>query len=313
MTVKETSLRKHIRMHAMLYIMVTPGVIYLIAFHLIPILGNFIAFMDYNYIMGITHSKWVGLKHFKVLFNYSEFYRILRNTMVIGFYNLLFRYPAPIFLALVLNEIRLKWFKSTAQTLIFIPFFLSWVIVARLAYSILDPDSGMVNFYIKALGYEPYYFMIKAHIFPLLTSLAGVWRDSGFACIVYLAALTTIDHQLYEAAKMDGANKFQQIVHITLPLLVPTMLVLLLVNIGQFLNTGFNQIANMYNSLVRDTGEILINYTYIKGVEQGEFSFATAVGVFQALVGVVLVVSGNKLSLKLTGRGLFYVQRKEKR
>jgi putative aldouronate transport system permease protein len=257
MAAKESSLGKHIRQHAMLYIMVTPGVIYFIAYFLIPIAGNIIAFMDYNYILGPIESKWVGLKHFKVLFNYSEFYRILRNTMVIGFYNLLFKYPAPIILALVLNEIRVKWFKSLSQTMIFIPYFLSWVIVARLVYSILDPDSGMVNFYIKALGFDPYYFMIKAHIFPALTSLAGVWRDSGFACIVYLAALTAIDPQLYEAAKIDGANKFQQMVNITIPLLVPTMLVLLLVNIGQFLNTGFNQISRMYNPLVRDTGEIL--------------------------------------------------------
>jgi putative aldouronate transport system permease protein len=310
---KESSLGKHIKQHAMLYMMVTPGVIYLIAFWVIPILGNFIAFMDYNYIMGISYSKWVGFKHFKILFNYSEFYRILRNTMVIGLYNLLFKYPAPLILALILNEIRVKWFKSTSQTLIFIPYFLSWIIVARLTYSILDPDSGMVNIYLKALGFEPYYFMIKAHIFPVLVSLTGVWRDSGFACIVYLAALTAIDPQLYEAAKIDGANKFQQIVHITIPMLVPTMLVLLLVNIGQFLNTGFNQIYGLYNPLVRDTGEILINYTYVKGINQGEFSFATAVGVFQALVGAVLVISGNKLSLKLTGRGLFYVQRKEKK
>jgi len=269
--------------------------------------------MDYNYVMGITKSKWVGLKHFKVLFAYSEFYRILRNTMVIGLYNLLFKYPAPLILALILNEIRVKWFKSTAQTLLFVPYFLSWVIVARLTYSILDPDSGMVNILLKAIGLESYYFMIKAQIFPVIVSLTGVWRDSGFACIVYLAALTAIDPQLYEAAKIDGANKFQQMINITIPLLVPTMLVLLLVNIGQFLNTGFNQIFTLYNPLVRDTGEILINYTYTKGVSQGEYSFATAVGVFQALVGAVLVVSGNKLSLKLTGRGLFYVQRKEKR
>lgn len=309
----EMSFLKHIKKHSLLYLMALPGVIYFILFYLMPIAGNIIAFMDYNYILGFSKSKWVGFKHFSTLFHYSEFYRILRNTMVIGVYNLVFRYPAPLILALVLNEIRLKWFKSFSQTIIFIPYFLSWVIVARLTYSILDPNNGAVNIAREAMGLESYYFMIKSHIFPLITSFAGVWRESGFQCIIYLGALTVIDPQLYEAAKIDGANKFQQMIYITIPCLIPTMLVLLLISIGQFLNTGFNQIQSLYNSLVRETGEILINYTYRVGIEQGRFSFATAVGLFQALVGFILVMGGNQLSLKLTGRGLFYVQHKEKK
>ena len=310
---RESNLRKHIQKHVVIYLMAVPGVVYFIMFYLIPIIGNFIAFMDYNYILGITKSKWAGFKHFETMFTYSEFFRILRNTMVIGFYNIVFGFPFPIILALFLNEVRQKWFRSTVQTMIFIPFFLSWVIVARLVYSILDPQTGIVNNIITSSGGESIFFMIKSQIFPLIVALAGMWKNSGFACIIYLAALTSIDPQLYEAANIDGAGKFKQMIHITLPLLIPTMLVVLLLNIGQFLNTGFNQIDNLYNSLVRDTGEILINYIFRVGIENGKFSFATAVGIFQALVGFILVVGGNKISQKFAGRGLFYVQTKEKK
>lgn len=309
---KEVGLRKHIKSHSILYLMALPGVIYLIMIFFIPIIGNFIAFMDYNYIKGIPGSKWVWFKHFEKLFTYTEFLRILRNTMVIGFYNIIFGFPAPIILALLLNEVRKAWFRRISQTIIFIPFFLSWVVVSRVFYSILDLRTGAVNIAIKALGGEPIFFMIKSSIFPLIVALAGIWRNSGFSCIIYLAALTAIDPQLYEAARIDGAGKFRQMLNITLPLLVPTMLVVLLLNIGQFLNTGFNQIDTMYNDLVRNTGEILINYIYNTGIKLGRFSFATAAGVFQAVIGFILVVGGNKLAVKFAGRGLFYVPRKEK-
>jgi putative aldouronate transport system permease protein len=310
---KETSFIEHIRKHVLLYVMIIPGFLYFIMFFLVPIAGNFIAFMDYNYIMGITKSKWVGFKHFNVMFHYPEFYRILRNTMVIGGYSLLFKYPAPLILALILNEIRLKWFKKLSQTLIFIPYFLSWIIVARLVNTVLDPGHGLLNIILKSMGHESIWFMAKSSLFPIIVSLASVWRDSGFGCIIYLAALTAIDPELYEAARIDGANKLQQMLYITIPLLVPTMLVLLLVNIGQFLNTGYNQIESMYTPLVRETGEILVNYTYRVGIQSGKFSFATAIGLFQALVGVVLVLGGNRISLALTGRGLVYAPPKEKK
>lgn len=309
---EEVRLRNHIKNHYILYLMALPGVIYLIMIFFIPIIGNFIAFTDYNTYRGIFASKWAGIKHFKKMFTYTEFLRILRNTMVIGFYNIIFGFPAPIFLALLLNEIRKAWFRRVAQTIIFVPFFLSWVVVARIVYSILDFRTGAVNYIIKALGGEPFYFMIKSSIFPIIVALSGIWRNSGFSCIIYLAALTSIDPQLYEAARIDGAGRFKQILNITLPLLVPTMLVVLLLNIGRFLNTGFNQIDTLYNNLVRDTGEILINYIYNVGIKLGNFDFATAAGVFQAVIGFILVVGGNKLALKFAGRGLFYVPRKEK-
>jgi putative aldouronate transport system permease protein len=294
--------------------MVLPGVIAFILFYLIPVIGNVIAWMDYNYVFRFgPESPWVGWKHFKTMFVYSEFPRILRNTMIIGVLQIGLGFPIPLILALFINEIKCKWFKSMSQTLVFIPFFLSWVIVARFVYSVLDQDSGIINIVINHLGGETIPFMFKSSLFPLIVVLAGTWRSAGFSCIVYLAALSTINPSLYEAAQIDGANRWHQTFYITIPRLIPIALVMLLVNIGNFLNTGFNQIETLYNPLVRDTGEIIVNFIINTGLNKGKFSFATAVGIFQAFIGLVLVLGGHSLSLKLTGRGLFYVPETNKK
>ncbi|MDP3176656.1 MAG: ABC transporter permease subunit, partial [Spirochaetaceae bacterium] len=205
----------------LLYLMVTPGIIYFILFFVIPILGNVIAWMDYNNILGFKASPWVGWKHFEKMFSYSEFPRILKNTIAIGFLKILIDFPVPIILALLLNEIHSRWFRKFSQTVVIIPYFLSWVIVARLVYSILHPDSGVVNILAQALGGESLFYMTKSELFPLIVVLAGSWQDAGYSCIVYLAALTTMDKSLFEAAEIDGANRWQQTRKITLPLLMP--------------------------------------------------------------------------------------------
>lgn len=311
---KSPQLIRNIKEHPLLYLMVLPGFLVIFLFYFLPVIGNIIAWMDYNYILSFgPESPFVGWKHFKTMFNYSEFLRILRNTMVIGLLQIIVGFPIPLILALFLNEINSKWYKSFGQTVVFIPHFLSWVIVARLVYSILDPQSGVVNIAIKALGGKEVFFMAKSTLFPLIVVLSGTWKTAGFSCIVYLAALTTIDPNLYEAAKIDGANRWQQTLHITIPSLIPAALVMLLLNIGNFLNTGYNQIETLYTPLVRDTGEIIVNYIYNVGLNKGRYSFATAVGIFQAIIGLVLVLGGHYLSLKLTGRGLFYVPKKEKK
>jgi putative aldouronate transport system permease protein len=310
---RREGLLRNIRERPFLYLMALPGVVYFIFFFLLPVLGNVIAWMDYNYIKGIAKSPWVGWKHFVTMFAYSEFFRILRNTVVIGVLRVTVDFPVPIVLALLLNEIKHKGFRKFGQTVVFIPYFLSWVIVARLVYSILHPQSGIVNLLISSFGGKPVFFMTKSDLFPLIVVLAGSWQNAGYSCIVYLAALSTIDPNLYEAAEIDGANRWQQTIKITIPFLIPPALVMLLVNIGNFLNTGYNQIETLYNPLVRDTGEILANYILNVGINKGRYSFATAVGIFQAVVGLILVVGGHFLSLRLTGKGLFYVPKSEKK
>jgi putative aldouronate transport system permease protein len=310
---KSSGIVHNIKEHPILYMMVLPGIVYFILFYLLPVIGNIIAWMDYNYILGIANSPWVGWKHFETMFGYSEFFRILRNTVVIGVLQILLGFPIPLILALFLNEIRSNWFKRFGQTVVFIPYFLSWVIVARLVYSILHPESGIFNLIMKAMGGESVFYMAKSELFPLIVVIAGSWQSAGYACIVYLAALTTIDPSLYEAAEIDGASRWQQTIKITIPFLIPPALVMLLLNIGNFLNTGYNQIETLYNPLVRDTGEILVNYIYNVGINKGRYSFASAVGIFQAIIGLILVLGGHFLSLKLTGRGLFYVPKSDKK
>jgi len=303
----------NIKEHPLLYAMVLPGVTVLFLFYFIPVAGNVIAWMDYNYVLGFgSASPWVGWKHFKTMFEYSEFLRILRNTIIIGLLQIGLGFPIPLILALFLNEIKSKFFKRFSQTIVFIPFFLSWVIVARLVYSLLNQDSGIINIMIKFLGGETVPFMFKSALFPFIVVFAGTWKSAGFACIVYLAALSTINPNLYEAAEIDGANRWQQTLHITIPSLIPPALVMLLLNIGNFLNTGYNQIETLYNPVVRNTGEIIVNYIFNIGLNKGRFSFATAVGIFQAIVGLVLVLGGHFLSLNLTGKGLFYVPKTNK-
>lgn len=288
-----------------IYTMILPGVLYFIIFKYIPFGGSVIAFQDYNVFQGITGSKFVGLKHFENLFTYPEFYRILRNTLLISIYKLVFGFPAPIILALLLNEVKQMFFKRTIQTIIYLPHFLSWVIVGGLVINLLSPNYGVVNEIIKAMGKEPIFFMQEPSYFRTILVTSGIWKEVGWSTIIYLAALAGINPELYEAAEVDGAGRFRQAMSITLPSMLPTIVILLLLRIGDILDLGFEQVYMFLNPLVRETGEIIDTYIYTVGLMGSQFSYTTAIGLFKSVVGFVLIIGANQLSKKLTGNSIY--------
>jgi len=302
----EVSLSESLSRHYLLYLMAIPGVVFFIMFYLIPSAGIVIAWQDYNIFKGVFDSPWVGWKHFIKMFRYPAFLQILSNTISIGLLKLVLGFPFPIFLALLLNEIHVRWYKRLGQTLIFMPHFLSWVIVAQIFYNILSPDTGIINGVLhEVFGTEPIFFMAKDAFIQPLIAISHIWKESGYISIVYLAALSAIDPQLYEAASIDGAGRWYQITRISLPLLIPTMVIMFLIQIGRFLETGFDHVYNMLNPLVWSKGDILNTYIFRMGLEQGKYSFTTAVGLFKSLIGFILIIGGDRLAKKLTGRGFF--------
>lgn len=292
--------------YPLFYLMAIPGVVFFVMFYLIPSLGIVIAWQDFNLFKGVFHSPWVGWKHFERMFRYPEFLNIVSNTVAIGLWNLVAGFPVPIILALLLNEVNVRWYKRSVQTLIFMPHFLSWVIVAQIFYSILSPDAGFVNQILtNVFGIKPIFFMTKEALIQPLIAISNIWKESGYVSIVYLAALSAIDPQLYEAASIDGAGRWYQITRISLPLLIPTIVIMFLIQIGRFLEIGFDHVYNMINPLVWSKGEILNTYIYRMGLQQGKYSFTTAFEIFKSLIGFVLIFGGDRAAKKLTGRGFF--------
>ncbi|WP_248928794.1 ABC transporter permease [Paenibacillus hamazuiensis] len=297
--------RAFIRKHALLYIISIPGVLFFLVFKYIPLAGSVIAFQNYNIFRGISGSPWVGLEHFQRMFAYTEFIGILKNTLLIGLYDLLFAFPVPILLALLLNELRVAIFKRIIQTVIYMPHFLSWVIVGGIIVGLLSPTSGFVNHMLKMFGIEPIYFLgEKSYIRSILVG-AGVWRDSGWGTIIYLAAIAGINPDLYEAAQIDGASRLRQTFSITVPLILPTITILFLLHIGNFLDFGFERVYVFLNPLNSENGEIIDTYVYRAGLVDRQYSYTTAVGLFKSLVGLALIMIGNALSRRTTGESLY--------
>ena len=291
--------------HPVLYVMMLPGLTFFIMFRLIPSFGSIIAWQKYNVFKGILKSPWVGWENFERMFAYPDFVRIMYNTLAIGGMLILFSFPAPILLALLLNEVRSKRFKRVIQTVIYMPHFLSWVIVGQLVYSVLSPTSGIVNAVIRALGGKSIFFMAQSSLFKPIAVLAYIWKEAGFMSIVYIAAISGIDQSLYEAAEIDGAGRLTKMRRITLPLIMPTIVIMLLLDIGRFLEVGFDHIWNLLNPVVWSQGDILNTYIFRVGLQDGRYSLTTAIGIFKAIIGLVLLLGGNKLAEKLTGRGFF--------
>lgn len=294
---------ENIQRHWMLYLMILPGIIYYIIFKYIPLLGSVIAFQDYQILNGIAGSPWVGFDNFIQLFNYQDFHEVLRNTAIIALYQLIFQFPAPIILALLFNEVRLMIAKRTIQSLFYLPHFLSWVIVGGIVFELLS-SQGIVNAIRELLGYEPILFMQEKEYFRTIVVLSGIWKEVGWGTIIYLAAITAINPSLYEAAVIDGASRFKQTIYITLPLLFPTILILFLLNIGNFLELGFDQIFNLLTPMTYSVGDIIETYVYRAGVLQGQYSLTTAIGLFQSVIGFALLWIFNRLAKK-TGQGLW--------
>jgi len=302
--VKKTSKLTLIRKDIWLYILLIPGVIHYIVFKYMPMWGLLIAFKDYNAYLGFFNSPWVGFKHFAEFFSNPDFKRLLSNTLQISFYNLVFGFPAPIIMALMLNEIRKEWYKRAVQTLVYIPHFISWVIIASLTYTIFN-SQGVVNKYLLQMGREASVpFLTDSRYFRAMIIGQTIWKETGFGTIIYLAALSNVDPQLYEAAIIDGANRFRQLWHITLPAIRSTVVTLLILRLGHILDNGFDQIFLMSNSLNRKVSEVFDTYVYIIGITKGAFSYSTAVGLFKGIIGIILIYSANWLAKKVGESGI---------
>jgi putative aldouronate transport system permease protein len=302
---KFKSLLRTIWKYKALYLISLPGIIYFIIFKYIPLLGSVIAFQEYNIFDGFTGSKWVGLEHFQRMFAHYDFLNILNNTLLIGLYDLVLAFPAPIVLALLLNELRLVLYKRVLQTVVYMPHFLSWVIVSGIAIGILSPSTGAVNHFLVWLGFEPVYFLGEESWIRTVLIGSGIWRDSGYGTIIYLAALAGINPDLYEAAEVDGAGRWRQTISITIPALMPTIMILFLLHIGKFLDFGFERVYVFLNPLNKENGEILDTYIYQAGLLGQQFSYTTAIGLFKSVVGLLMIVIGNLISKKTTGESLY--------
>jgi len=291
--------------HKALYLMALPGIVYFIVFKYVPMGGLVIAFQDYSPFRGIADSPWIGFDHFIRFFTEDTFMMLLTNTVVVSLLLLIFAFPMPIILALLLNEVRIKVFQRSVQTVIYLPHFMSWVIVVSLFYVLLTTDGGGVNNLLVEWGYEPIAFLTDpAWLRPLYT-MQEIWKTAGWGTIIYLAAMTAVDLQLYEAAEIDGAGRWRQTWHITLPAIRPIIIVMFILAIGDFLELGFEHMFLLLNSLNREVGEIFDTYVYTAGIQNGQLSYATAVGLFKGLVGLILVVAANRLAKKFGEEGVF--------
>lgn len=288
-----------------LYIMLIPGIIYYLIFHYGPMAGVMIAFKDFDIFSGIFSSEWAGFKHFEKLFDSKNFFQIFRNSLAISFFKLSVCFPIPIALAIMLNEVRHRKFQRTLQTIVYLPYFLSWVVIAGIVTNLLSPSDGIVNVLLKAMDKETVNFLASKQWFRTVLVLSDLWHGMGWNTVIFLAALTNIDPQLYEAARIDGAGKMQQIWHITLPGLKSTIIVLLLMKIGNIMNNGFEQIFLLYNPNVYEVADVFETYVYRIGLVDTRYDFATAVGLFKSCVSFVMLVTANKLAKIFGERGIF--------
>lgn len=300
-----TSLKNYIWKKRWLYLMCIPGLVYLIVFHYVPMYGIMMAFQNFSFKKGIFGSPFNDFANFKELFGSQIFYRVLRNSLFLSITRLIFSFPVPIILALLINEIRSKVFKRTAQTLMYLPHFLSWVVLGGIVVNMLSMTDGLVNDLIAASGGEKINFLGSVDWFRTVIIGSHIWKEAGWGTIIYLSALTSINPEYYEAAKVDGANRFQQTLYITLPCISGTIVIMLILAIGGLMNNGFEQIFLFKNNLNQSVAEVFETYVYQVGIAGGRYSYSTAVGLFKNVVGAVLVFSSNLIAQKL-GQPSFY-------
>lgn len=300
-----TSMRKELARNRFLYLLLLPVIIYLLLFKYAPIAGEIIAFKNYRLSDGIWGSSWVGFQQFEKLFASREFYIVLKNTLLLNLYHLLFAFPAPILLAILLNEVRTEWYKRTLQNLLYIPHFISWIVLGSIIIALLSPSTGIVNYLLQAFGIEPIYFMADKMWWPVTFIVSGIWKEAGFGTILYLAAMASIDPTLYEAAKIDGANKIRQIWHVTLPGIRSTIAILLILQVGKMMDVGFEQVYALRNPAVTSVAEVISTFVYTRGIVNLQYSYTTALGLFQSLIALILIVSVNRIIKALGERGLW--------
>lgn len=283
-----------------LYLLLLPALIWYIIFMYGPMYGLQIAFKDFVPVLGISGSKSVGFKHFISFFKSEYFGRVISNTLGISLYSILVSFPFPIILALLMNEIRIKWFQKSVQTIVYLPHFISTVVVVGIINSLLSPSSGLLNQVISFFGGDPIYFMAEPKYFKTVYVFSDVWQSAGYNSIVYLAALTSIDPSMYEAATVDGASRWNKLLHITLPCLLPTIMIMLILRMGAMFSVGYEKIMLMYNEATYETADVISTYLYRRAFKNGDYSFATAVGMFNSVINFVIIMVFNKISAKVS-------------
>jgi putative aldouronate transport system permease protein len=296
------TVRRDLRRNKHIYLMLLPVVLYYLVFHYGPMYGAVIAFQDFNPVRGVFGSKWVGLQNFQDFFSSVFFGRLMFNTVAISVLEIVFGFPAPIILALLINELRGNPFRRLVQTVTYLPHFISVVVIVGMLFDFFARD-GVAN-QLLSLS-DPIAFMQSPEWFRQLFVGSGIWQQVGWGSIVYLAAIATIDSALYEAAKVDGANRFRQIWHITIPGILPTIVILLILRLGSVMSVGYEKIILMYNPLTYETADVISTYVFRRGVLQADFSFSAAVGLFNSVINFALLIGANRLSRRLTGSGLW--------
>lgn len=287
-----------------LYLMILPVLAFYIIFHYFPLYGALIAFKDFSPMKGIWGSPWVGLKYFQDFFNGYYFWRIIRNTFMISINTLIFSFPAPIILALLINELRVKWFSRMVQTITYLPHFISLVVFCGLIRE-FTLDSGIINYLMSFLGWHPVTMLNKPELFVPIYVISDILKEVGWGSIIYLAALAGIDPQLYEAAEIDGAGRFKQIWHVTLPGITSTIIILLILRLGNMLNVGFEKIILLYNPAIYETADVISSFVYRKGIQEFNWGFSTAVGLFNSVFNFILLLIANWTSKKVKDTALW--------
>jgi len=300
-----SQLVKDVKRDKFLYLLLLPFVIWFIFFKYRPMWGLQIAFKDFSLFKGIAASDWIGLEHFKEFLGSQYFGRVFRNTIMISLYSILICFPAPIILAILINEVKHLRFKKAVQTLTNLPHFISIVVVASILTTFLSPSSGMVNIFLDKLGFDKIYFLTKPEYFRGIFTGMNLWKDTGYSSIVYITAIAGIDQTMYEAAKIDGANKWQQITRITIPGILPTIIIMLIMKIGNIMTVGYEAIILLYQPATYETADVISTYVYRSGLLDGRYDYATAVGLFNGIIALILVVSANTLSKRMTETSLW--------
>lgn len=301
------ALKKSFRKYWQMYLLLIPVIAYYIVFKYVPMLGLQIAFKDFSFRKGIWGSEWIGFDHFTRFFSSSQSVSIIMNTLILGVQSLVLCFPMPIILALIFNEIRSKKFKKTLQTITYAPHFISTIVVCGMLISMVSPSTGIFNTLLLKLGIieEPIYVMGSAKYFRPVYVITDIWKDSGWSAILYISALAAIDESMYEAAEVDGASRWAQLIHITLPSIVPTIITMLILETGKVLSIGFEKVYALQNDLNLSVSEVISTYTYKQGLENLEYDYATSIGLFNAVISFVMLLTVNYLSKKFSKNSLF--------
>ncbi|WP_276355525.1 ABC transporter permease [Cohnella caldifontis] len=288
-----------------LYLMLIPGVAYFLVFNYIPMYGVVIAFKNFNFAKGILGSPWIGFENFKYMFGLSDFYQVFWNSFSLSLLRLAFGFPFPILLALLLNEMRNRSYQRITQTVIYLPHFISWVVIGGILVNFLSPSWGVLNLFLKQMGFEPVFFLADTAYFRPLVVLSSIWKDSGWESIIYLAAISSVNSELYEAASIDGAGRLKRLWHVTLPGIKSTIVILLILRLGMIMNNGFEQIFVLQNPMNLEVSEVFETYAYRVGILGARFSFGATVGLFTSVIGLVFLLASNRIAKWLKEDGIW--------